>query len=142
MSASTTPRGVADESGKLAWAAGLELFAGIVMVTLGAFPVIQGIAAVANDHLYVSTTDYTFHWDLTAWGWGLIILGALVIGTGAGLVAHQDWARAVGLVLAVFSALANFTFLPYYPVWSLMVIVFDVAVIWALTTLFGRERPE
>jgi hypothetical protein len=34
--------------------------------------------------------------------------------------------------------IANFLFLPYYPLWSLMIIALDVAVIWALAT-YRRE---
>ena len=29
---------------------------------------------------------------------------------------------------------SNFLWLPYYPVWALIIIAFDVFVIWALTT--------
>ena len=37
------------------------------------------------------------------------------------------------IVLAMLSALANFFFIPYYPIWALVVIALDVWVIWALT---------
>ena len=39
------------------------------------------------------------------------------------------WARAVGIVLAALSAIANFLFLPYSPVWSVLIIALDVFVI-------------
>jgi hypothetical protein len=35
--------------------------------------------------------------------------------------------------------IANFTFIPYYPWWSLAVIALDIAVIWALSTLTFSE---
>ena len=28
--------------------------------------------------------------------------------------------------------IANFLFIPYYPVWSILIVALDVAVIWAL----------
>ena len=55
------------------------------------------------------------------------------------LFSGAGWARAVGIVLAVLSAIANFFFLPYYPIWSLVIIALDVFVIWALATV---RRPE
>jgi hypothetical protein len=36
------------------------------------------------------------------------------------------------------SAIANFAFIPYYPVWSLLIIALNVFVIWALAA-HGRE---
>jgi hypothetical protein len=36
------------------------------------------------------------------------------------------------------SAIANFAFIPYYPIWSLAIIALNIAVIWALT-VHGRD---
>ena len=58
--------------------------------------------------------------------------------TGFFILTGQPWARAVGIVVAVLSALANFLFIPYYPLWALVIIALDVAVIWALATY----RPQ
>ena len=48
------------------------------------------------------------------------------------------WARVVGILLAGVSMIANFLFIPHYPIWSLTIIALDVAVIWALAT-YRRE---
>ena len=55
-----------------------------------------------------------------------------------GWEAEPAWARTVAVVLAGLSILANFLWIPYYPVWSLTVIAFDVFVIWALVA-HGRD---
>jgi hypothetical protein len=47
-------------------------------------------------------------------------------------------ARAVGILLAALSALANLVFIEAYPVWSIIIITVDVLVIYALT-VHGRE---
>ena len=36
--------------------------------------------------------------------------------------------------IAVVQAITQFMFLPYYPVWSIVIIALDVAIIWALAT--------
>jgi hypothetical protein len=44
----------------------------------------------------------------------------------------MSWARVCGIVLASLSAILQFMFLPYAPVWSVLMIAIDVFVIWAL----------
>ena len=59
--------------------------------------------------------------------------------TGFFILTGQPWARVVGIVVAVLSALANFLFIPYYPIWALVIIALDVAVIWALATYHPQD---
>jgi hypothetical protein len=40
--------------------------------------------------------------------------------------------------VAALSMIANFAFIPFYPVWSITIIAICVAVIWALTA-HGRD---
>jgi hypothetical protein len=53
------------------------------------------------------------------------------------VISGATWARVIGIILAVLSAIANFAFIPYYPLWSILVIAIDVIVIWALA-VHGR----
>jgi hypothetical protein len=50
----------------------------------------------------------------------------------------QTWARVVGIVLASLSMIANFGFIPHYPLWSLLIIALDAGIIWALAS-YRRE---
>jgi hypothetical protein len=76
--------------------------------------------------------------DLTTWGWVHIVAGVLVVLAGFGVLSGNVLARTVGVILAGLSIVANFLFLPVYPLWSIIVITIDVLVIWALTA-HGRE---
>ena len=49
--------------------------------------------------------------------------------------------QVVGVILATLSAIANFAFIPYQPVWSITLIAVNVFVIWALT-VHGRDIAE
>jgi hypothetical protein len=115
------------------WAVGAIGFAGALLILIGFFQAIDGLAAIVDDEFFVLTPNYTFDLDVTAWGWIHLILGILLVVTGFGLLARQAWAGVVAIVLAMLSAIANFFFIPYYPFWSLLVIALDVWVIWALT---------
>jgi hypothetical protein len=121
---------------------GLIAFAGIVMILLGIFHVIQGFVALFNsDYYLVGKSGLVLNVDYTAWGWFQLIAGLLVIAAGAGLFAGQVWARVVAILLAMISAVINIGFLAAYPLWSLMMIGLDVLVIWALT-VHGSEMRE
>ena len=57
---------------------------------------------------------------------------------GIFLLQGAVWARSLVVVIAAVSAVANFVWIPYQPWWSLIVILFDVLVIWAVTA-HGRD---
>ncbi len=111
---------------------GLVTFAGILMAVAGLWHALAGIAALVRDTVYVSTPNYLYSLDLTGWGWGHLILGVLVAVTGGAILNGQSWARWVGIALVTLSLIANFLFIPWYPIWSLVIIALDVLVIWAL----------
>ena len=104
------------------WAVGLSVFAGAMMLVVGGFQILQGIVAIANDEFYVRTSNYTFNIDTTQWGWVHLLLGVVVALVGIGVLLGALWARIVGVVLVLFQMFANFMFLPYYPLWSIVVI--------------------
>ena len=115
------------------WALGAIAFAATIMTMSGVFQVITGLAAVLNDEFFVATRNYTFDLDVSAWGWIQLIVGITAIAVGFGLYSRATWAGVTALVIASMSAIANFFFIPYYPIWALVVIALDVWLIWALT---------
>jgi hypothetical protein len=116
------------------WATGLIMFAGVVMMVAGVWHALAGVGALVNDDVYVATPGYIYSFDLTGWGWIHILLGIVVAAAGFVVLLGMMWARVVGIVLASVSLIANFMFIPHYPLWSLLIIGLDVAVIWALAT--------
>jgi hypothetical protein len=121
-----------------AWAAGWISFAGFMMIMLGSFHAIAGLVGIINDTFYVPTQKYILQFDRTTWGWIHLLVGIIVVLAGFGVFTGALWARIVGVILAVVSAIAAFAWLPYYPIWGIAIIVVAIAVIWALT-MHGRE---
>jgi hypothetical protein len=115
------------------WAIGGITFAGTMMLLIGIFQAIAGLAAIIEDEFFVLTENYVFDLDVTAWGWIHLILGVLVAFAGYALFARRPWAAVVAIALAMLSAIANFLFIPYYPFWSLLMIGVAIWVIWSLT---------
>ena len=81
----------------------------------------------------MATQKWLFQFDITTWGWIHILIGLIGAATGVALLSGTFWARIVGVVIASVSVIANFLWLPYYPLWAMIIIAFDVFVIWALT---------
>jgi hypothetical protein len=78
--------------------------------------------------------------DLTTWGWVHLIIGVVVVLAGIGLLSGNVLARAVAVLLASLAIIANFVYIPAYPVWALTVIAINVFVIYALTAHGGELR--
>jgi hypothetical protein len=118
---------------------GWVVFASAMMFLLGCFQAVQGLVAIFDDGFYhVTEGGLVVNVDYTAWGWTHLLLGALIIISGAGVLTGNLAARTVGVVLAGLSALVNLAFIEAYPVWSVMIITLDVLVIYALV-VHGRE---
>ncbi|GAA2364754.1 DUF7144 family membrane protein [Dactylosporangium salmoneum] len=121
------------------WVTGFAVFGGSMMIVIGIFQAVVGLTAIFERTFYVLTDNYLFGFGVVTWGWIHLALGVVVAVGGGAVLAGQMWGRVLGIVLASLSAVANFVFLPYYPLWSMLIIAADVAVIWALTR-YGRDE--
>jgi hypothetical protein len=122
------------------WAAGLSVFAAVMLMSVGALQFLQGLAAIINDEQFVIARGYAFKIDVSAWGWIHMLLGIIVAVVGYFILTGAPWARGAGIAIAALSLLANFLFIPYYPLWSLVLIALDVAVMWALAVYSPLRR--
>ena len=124
--------------GRSGVAVGFTYFAAILMMLSGGFEILQGLSAIIRKHLYVVNSDYIYKISVTGWGWIHLVLGVIVLLAGIALLGGALWARIVGIALAVLITLANFLWLPYYPVWAIVIIALNVIIIWALAA-HGRD---
>ena len=114
------------------WVVSMATFAGVMMIVTAVFNGIEGLVALFRNEVYVVAPRYVFAFDLTTWGWVHLLVAVIVGIAGVGVMSGQLWGRIVGIAFALLSMIANFLFIPYYPVWSLLIITLDVFVIWAL----------
>lgn len=131
-------RGAAVPTERSGWAVGWTFFAGTMMIVIGSFHAIAGLVGIFDDNFYVRTRGYIFQWDTTQWGWIHLIVGIVVFLAGCYLFTGSVLARIIGVAMAVVSALVGFAWLPWYPVWGVVMIAIAVSVIWALTA-HGRD---
>jgi hypothetical protein len=98
-----------------------------------------GITGIIRGTFFPAVTNYTYSFGPFGRGVVDLIIGAVVLAAGVCLLMGMMWARVVGVALAVINAVANFLFLPFAPLWSIVVIALSIFIIWALTT-GGRHR--
>jgi hypothetical protein len=63
-----------------------------------------------------------------------LLLGVLAGVAGLGILKGQTWVRVVGIGFALLSMAIQFLIIPIYPIWSLLMIALDIAIIFALAT--------
>jgi hypothetical protein len=121
---------------------GWVVFASFMMFMVGAFQAIQGLVALFDDGFYLVTSgNLVVDVNYNVWGTVHLILGVLLLLSGAGVLTGNLAARTVGVILAALSAVANLVFIEAYPFWSIIIITVDVLVIYALT-VHGRELKD
>jgi hypothetical protein len=134
---SAPPHPTTERTGWAGWA----VFAGVMLVIVGAFQAIDGLVAIFKDDVYLVRSDgLVLNVDYTAWGWVHLLLGLVLVGAGAAIFSGRVWGRTLGVIAAIISAVLNFAYLASYPVWSTLIIAIDVLVIYALIAHGGELR--
>lgn len=113
-------------------AVGWTWFGAIMMWLVGGFHAIAGLVGLFDEGFYAEVTEYTFRFDLATRSWVHLVIGVVIAAAGFGVLAGRTWARTIGVILAGISILANFAWLPIYPVWSIATMAAAFFVIWAL----------
>ena len=120
---------------------GLVLFAGVLLLVVGFWNMIYGIAAIANSHVFVANAHYVFG-NLRAWGWVTLILAVLQLLAGVGVMVGNQLARWFAVVVVGLNAINQMFFIPAYPFWSLMIIAADIVALYGLCAYGSRANVE
>jgi hypothetical protein len=130
-----------EESAATSWI----IFAAAVMFTIGAIDIIQGLAALFKETTYAIAGGekallVTTSFD--TWGWALIIWGIVLMLSAASLFAGKGWGRWFALVVVLVNGVGQIAWFPAYPLWSLLAIGLEIAVLWALTVGWKDVRAD
>ncbi len=134
----TTPRGTGGYRAE-GRGYGLVLFAAILLLVVGFFNMIYGIAAIANSHVFVANAHYVFA-NLRAWGWITLIIAVLQLVAAAGVLAGNQLARWFAVAVVGLNAIDMMFFIPAYPFWALTIIAVDVVALYGLCAYGSREN--
>jgi hypothetical protein len=119
-------------------------FAGLLMILLGGLAFFQGLIAVIEDDYYVVTRSGFLVFDLTGWGWIMMIWGIILVLVGLALISGQSWARWVSIVFVSVNVFGQLGFLgnSSYPLWTLMVLTLDIVVLYALIVRWDDSQAQ
>ena len=113
---------------------GTSLGGTILLIAVGILEVVQSISALAGDEVIVTGIEYTYQFDVIAWGGVHLVLGVIAVASGIALFTGAAWARVGAVVICAVSILVNFLWLPYYPAGAVTIIALNAVVIWAVAT--------
>jgi hypothetical protein len=120
---------------------GGAVFAACMLLVVGGFNIIWGLAALIKGGKYFLFTDSgATVFNLTSWGWILLILGIVQVVAGVGIFGGYLWARIIGIAVAILNALGQLAAMGTYPWWSLLIIALDILVIYSLATMPDPKR--
>ena len=110
-------------------------FAAIMLAFIGAITFFEGLIAVIRDDYYVVTREHVFAFDISTWGWIMMLWGVLLFLAALGLAAKSGWARWFTIIILFLNLLSQLSWLGNsgYPLWSLTVITLEILVLYALT---------
>jgi hypothetical protein len=120
---------------------GLVIFGAVLLAVIGCFNLLDGIAAIANSHIFTRNASYVVG-DLRAWGWVMTIFGGAQLVAAAGVWAGNQLARWFAVAVVGLNAVGQMFFIPAYPFWSLMIIAADIVALWGLCAYGSRENIE
>jgi hypothetical protein len=120
---------------------GLVLFASVLLLVLGSFNMIDGIAAIANSHIFTANAHYVIG-NLRAWGWVTLIISVMQLVAAGGVLVGNQLARWFAVAVVGLSAIDMMFFLPAYPFWALTIIAVDVVALYGLCAYGSRKNLE
>lgn len=124
-----------------AWV-GWIVLAAVLMCLSGAFNIVTGLIAIFADDVYVKTPSASVALDVTAYGWVHVVWGLVIIGIGLSLTKGYAWARVIAVLVVGINTITQLLELPSYPFYSLLIIVVDLLILWAVIVHGGELRDS
>ncbi|MBO0685172.1 MAG: hypothetical protein J2P45_18625 [Candidatus Dormibacteraeota bacterium] len=115
---------------------GWVLFAGVMILFSGIFNAFDGFWALWRAHAFFGPVPAG---PLRAYAWLWLGFALLLIIAGLGVLAGQPLARWFGIVVVGLNAFSHLLAVTSFPVWSVVLLVIDVMILYGLTVHWGRS---
>jgi predicted membrane metal-binding protein len=112
------------------------------MIIIGSLNFFEGLIAIIRDKYYVLGPNQIVVFDMTTWGWIMLILGIVLFLAGFGLLTGAGWARWTAIVFGSLNFLAQLGFVgsAQYPLWALAGLALTAFVLYALIVRWDSAR--
>lgn len=118
---------------------GLVTFAGVMLLIVGVFNTLYGIAAIDDANVFVGDARYVIG-DLATWGWFLVALGVLQLFAAFAIWRGTPWSRWFGVACASANMILQVLWIAAYPIIAMTILALDITVIYGLLVYGGRRR--
>jgi len=109
-------------------------FAGIMLMLIGVFSVIAGLAAATGDgYIKATAVDQVFLVNYKILGFAWIVIGVIKVWTGWGLIQGREWARMVTILILFIDMITHLLALTSQPFLSLLFITVDMVILYGVT---------
>lgn len=113
-------------------------FVGILLIVRALLQVIFGLISFFQPEFYLVTQGEFLYFNYDMWGWIHILWGILLFSAGVSVMRGGMWGRVFASVLVALSLVGNVLFMPAYPIWSIVAIIIDLLILYAIFA-HGRE---
>lgn len=122
---------------------GWLVFASIVLIVAGVMRIFDAIWAWRYEgNLPGEFQEAILGNDLDSYGWLWLIVGIVLIGAGFLVFQRSQLARWIGILAGAIMAISAITWMPFYPVWSLVYTFIGIFVIYGLAVYGGRVPAD
>jgi hypothetical protein len=122
---------------------GWIIFAGWLLIIVGALDFFEGLIAIIRGQYYVLSPSQVIVFDTTTWGVLTLLWGIVLVAAGLGLIAGATWARWFAIVAGSINIIGQLGFVgsAQYPLWALVVLTLTVIVLYGLIVHWDDARP-
>ena len=121
--------------------AGVVTFAGVLFLVAAFFNAVDGLVALADPGQFFVTEDEVVITNYDAFGIVLLVIAGFQFLIGWGILALQRWAQVVGIIVVILNAIAQLAHFTHYPAWSVIILILDAVIIYALTVYSDEFAP-
>lgn len=132
MSSTDSAAGASSRSHRRNMARGWAIFAAVMLLVIGGLDALYGLAAILNNEVVIVGGHGVVIADITTWGWITLILGLVLVLTGAGLLAGNEAARWAAVFVVAVGAILALPWFPAAPLWTVLIVTLSVIVIYQL----------
>jgi hypothetical protein len=112
------------------------MFAGLMMFFVGLWNAIEGGIALFRSAFF---TGQPVFGNLVFWAAVWLAIGVIQMGVAYAIIAGNNVARWIGIVIVAISIIVSMLTLPAFPWWSLFVLAVDLLLLYALL-VHGTRR--
>ena len=119
-------------------------FASLLMVILGGLSFFEGLIALLRDDYYVVVPSGFLVFDITGWGWIMLVWGIILVLVGLALAAGASWARWTSILFVSVNVFGQLGFLGNTNdlLWLLITLTLNIIVLYALVVRWHDSQPD